>query len=78
MTELNKDLIYNNVTDRQRAIVEAGRLIDALTDGNSDLVKDAWYTLGKFARPALAEIRQAEARKLLSLSTNTKKVRLID
>lgn len=47
-------------TDRERAIVEAGRLIDALTDGNGDLVKDCWYALSKCLRPALAEIRQHE------------------
>lgn len=49
-------------TDRQRAIVEAGRLIDALTDNNGDVVKDAWYALGKYVRPALTEIRQQEAQ----------------
>lgn len=75
MNRADSILTPAQVTDRQRAIVEAGRLIDALTDGNGDLVKDAWYTLGKYVRPALAEIRQAEVQKLLSLSTNTKKVR---
>ncbi len=49
-------------TDRQRAITEAGRLIDALTDNNGDVVKDAWYQLGKYTRAALAEIRQQEAQ----------------
>lgn len=49
-------------TDRERAIVEAGRLIDALTEGNGDLVKDVWYHLNKYTRLAIAEIRTAEAR----------------
>lgn len=49
-------------TDRQRAIAEAGRLIDALANGNGDLVKDCWYTLNKYVRPALAEIREIEGR----------------
>lgn len=49
-------------TDRQRAIVEAGRLIDALTDGNGDAVKDSSYMLNKYVRPALAEIREIEGR----------------
>lgn len=56
-------------SDRQRAIVEAGRLIDALTDCNGDLVKDCWYQLSKFTRAALAEIRQAEAQGQLHHTT---------
>ena len=48
--------------DRQRAIIEAGRLIDALTDGNGDVVKDSWYMLSKYVRAALVEIRQNEAQ----------------
>lgn len=50
-------------TDRQRAIVEAGRLIDALTEGNGDLVKDCWYQLNKYVRAAIVEIRQTEPTK---------------
>ncbi len=50
------------ITDRERAVVEAARLIDALTEGNGDVVKDAWYALGKYVRSALAEVRQQEAQ----------------
>lgn len=62
MTELNKDLPPANVTERQRAIVEAGRLIDLLADEVPDAqtIKDQWYTLGLCIRAAIAEIREAE------------------
>ena len=58
----NEPIANQQPTDRQRAIVEAGRLINALTEGNGDVMKDAWYQLSKYTRAALAEIRQAEAQ----------------
>ena len=62
MTELNKHLTDNNVADRQRAIVEAGRLIDLLADElpNVQTIKDQWCSLGLCIRAAIAEIRQSE------------------
>ena len=62
MNNLTKVLTPDKPTDRDRAIVEAGRLIDALTTGNGDLVKDVWYAVNKYTRLAVAEIRQAEAQ----------------
>lgn len=61
MNEQDAILKPDQPTDQQRAIVEAGRLIDALTDGNAEAVKDAWYQLSKYTRLAIAEIRAAEA-----------------
>lgn len=51
------------VAEKQRAIIEAGRLIDLLSDERPDVqaVKDQWYVLGKCLRAAIKEIRQAEA-----------------
>ena len=62
MKASNNVLTPDQPTDRARAIVEAGRLIDALTEGNADAVKDAWYQLSKYTRLAIAEIRAAEAK----------------
>jgi hypothetical protein len=69
MTELNKDLIHNNAADRQRAIVEAGRLIDLLADDFPDVqtIKDQWYSVGLCLRAAIAEIRQAEQKRNASI-----------
>jgi hypothetical protein len=62
MNEQRNILTPDQPTDRARAIVEAGRLIDALADGDAAAVKDAWYAVGKFTRAAINEIRTAEAR----------------
>ncbi len=61
MSEQDHILRPDELTFRDLAIVEAGRLIDALTVGNADVVKDAWYQLSKHTRLAIAEIRAAEA-----------------
>lgn len=63
MKEQQHILTPDKSSDRQRAIVEAGRLIDALTEGNGDVLKDSWYMLSKYVRAALAEIRQQEAQR---------------
>lgn len=62
MNEQDSILRPDELTSRDLAIVEAGRLIDALTIGNGDLVKDVWYQLNKFTRLAVVEIRQTEAK----------------
>lgn len=53
----------HEVTEKQRAIVECGRLIDLLSDERPDVqaVKDQMYVLGKCLRAAIKEIRQLEA-----------------
>ncbi len=54
--------LQTTMADRQRAIVEAGRLIDLLADESPDVqtIKDQWYSVGLCLRAAIAEIRQAE------------------
>lgn len=61
---MSKETILSPPTNnRERAIVECGRLIDALVEGDGDLVKDCWYSVNKQVRSALAEIRQTELTK---------------
>ncbi len=63
MKELANVLTPDRPTDRERAIVEAGRLIDALSDPEPNVleVKDRLYSVSKHCRDAIREIRHAEA-----------------
>lgn len=65
MSESDKAL-SPQVSDRQRAIVEAGLLIGALADERPDVqqIKDVWYRVGLRVRAAIAEIRQSEPTQL--------------
>ena len=67
MTETNKLVVTEKVSEQQRAIVEAGILIDVLADEypNVQLIKDAWYQVGLSVRGAIAELRilEQEAQK---------------
>jgi hypothetical protein len=64
MSELTNVLTPNQPTDRERAIIAAGSLIDCLTElpPNVQEIKDRLYQLGKHCRAVIAEIRQAEAK----------------
>lgn len=60
MNEIYDEERLDKISDRQRAVAEAGNLIDALTDECPDVerIKDAWYQLGLQVRGAIAELRR--------------------
>ncbi len=62
MIEPYDDEMPAEISDRQRAIVEAGNLIDALADECPDAqhIKDVWYQVGLRVRGAIAELRLIE------------------
>jgi hypothetical protein len=49
-----------STTNRERAVIEAGRLIDSLHAGDAEAVKDAWYQVNKYTRLAIQELRAQE------------------
>lgn len=64
MTETNSILTPDRPTDRERAIVACGLLIDCLTELQPDVSesKTRLYELSKLVRDTIREIRQAEAK----------------
>ncbi len=64
MNEQDAILKPDQPTDRERAIVACGLLIDCLTDLQPSVleIKDRLYQLSKYCRDAIQEIRTAEAR----------------
>jgi hypothetical protein len=64
MNEQHNILTPDQPTDRERAIVECGLLIDCLTElqPNVQEIKDRWYQTGLCIKAAINEIRTAEAR----------------
>lgn len=64
MNEQDVILKPDQPTDRERAIIEAARLIDCLRELQPSLteIKDRLYQLSNHCRDAINEIRQAEAR----------------
>jgi hypothetical protein len=73
MTETNSILTPDQPSDRERAIVACGLLIDTLTElqPNVQEIKDRWYQTGLCIRAALAEIRTADARAAGQLAHTT-------